>query len=684
MHRGVALSLRAFVAPLCALIVLLSLAGPVAADPPGTFRYTVKKGDNCGAIAVGFYGEKRYDLIHRHNDLGPTPHNLRPGQVLILPRAERQALVGHKVGPVRAAGPGKGWNDAYAGLGLYRRWRVNSLEHGFAEVVFKDDSSLSLRENTLLVIYGGTRSKTKRERMRAELERGALRTRLGELAGEEVPESGIEVSTAGSSALLGAGSALVSVDEAGATRIANHAGKPARVRSKKAGGSEVKVSAGFGSKVVRGGAPTSPRKLPPSPSWTTDNATHFAAIQSYGSVYARWNGVAKAATYRVELSRDAEGQNLVMAALVAADKQGIALRRVPVGVWYLSVIAIDSDRFESAPSKPITAQVLAVVIEDPVDGAALTMPSVVWPGTRVRVPAGGTCKTEATESVQHLILVREGTHRVQCTAGGGEALEPFELTVRTAGLKVDPMAVDGALWHNTRNRVRLRGAAELLPHITLESEHAATWPPQVDGDDLIVEVLVHQNAPAQIELHARVAGAAEPVSAWTMDVREDEAKPRPENRFPDVWAGIRAGRFVVSPRIGVKDGSLDKFAAPALGFRWNATERFLLQGELQGGLVGLGPADQGPVATNLAWSVGFGWLGTERPIRPLFELGAGQYVLVGHESASLNAFYGTARLGLLAGPGPALRLTINQDLIASKTSGFATATGVTAGVSFEY
>ena len=683
MHRGAAV--RPWIA--AALVALaVGFCAPAAADDPaGTFRYTVKGGDSCGSIAVAFYGEKRYDLMHRHNDLGPTPHNLKADQVLILPRAERQALVGHKFGPVRAAGPGRAWDNAYAGLDLYRRWRVNSLEHGFAEVVFKDDSSLALRENTLLVIYGGTRSRTRTERMRAELERGALRTRLGELAGEEVPASGIEVATAGSSALLGSGSALVSVDEAGDTRVANHGGAPARVRSRNGGrrAPEVVVSAGFGSKVETGSAPTPPKQLPPTPNWTTSAPSRFHAIQTSGSVYAQWTAVKEAASYRVELSRDADGRNLVMAAEVPADRQGLALRRVPVGIWYLSVIAVDDDQFESRPSARLSAEVIAVVIEDPVDGAALTMPGTVWPGSRVRVRAGGACQTEQLAAAQTLTLVRPGDHRVTCTPTGGAALAPFTLAVRPGNLSID-LAGEGMLRRGTRNLIRLDGAAPLLAHVTLQSKDAAIWPPEIDGDDLLVPLLPHRDAPDVIEITAHVDGAQEPVGAWTLTMAPVAEVTQEPADLPDVWAGVRAGRFVRSPRLSIDAGTLDAFVAPSVGVRWNATQRFILQAQMSGGVVGIGPEDQGPIATQFSWSVGVGWLGSRRPMRPLFEVGAGQYTLVGHEAARLNAFQGSARAGVIVGPGPGLRLTINQDFLASRAAGFATATGVTAGVSFEY
>ena len=59
-----------------------------AAGTVETFEYTVRDGDTCAAIAKRFFGDaKRYDIIHQYNPgMGPTPHDLKAGRILILPK----------------------------------------------------------------------------------------------------------------------------------------------------------------------------------------------------------------------------------------------------------------------------------------------------------------------------------------------------------------------------------------------------------------------------------------------------------------------------------------------------------------------------------------------------------------------------------------------------------------------
>ncbi|MGB5415719.1 MAG: LysM domain-containing protein, partial [Polyangiales bacterium] len=68
-----------------------SLAAAQAAKPPETYEYRIQPGDTCAGIAERLFGNKRrWDLIHEHNpNMGPTPHRLVPGQVLIMPRLEQ-------------------------------------------------------------------------------------------------------------------------------------------------------------------------------------------------------------------------------------------------------------------------------------------------------------------------------------------------------------------------------------------------------------------------------------------------------------------------------------------------------------------------------------------------------------------------------------------------------------------
>src|SRR5690606_4590193 len=110
--------------------------------------YRIQPGDTCSSIAEEFYGDaSQYTLIHRANDLGAPPHDLRPGATLRLP-VTPDAFVSQKGGPVQARGPDAAWAAAAEGLELYRLWRLNTLDGARALVGFRDDSTLMLRENT--------------------------------------------------------------------------------------------------------------------------------------------------------------------------------------------------------------------------------------------------------------------------------------------------------------------------------------------------------------------------------------------------------------------------------------------------------------------------------------------------------------------------------------------------------
>ena len=70
-------------------------------------------------------------------------------------------------------------------------------------------------------------------------------SRLAELTGGPVT-----VTTPSATAELGAGSALVSVDDAGLSTVANHDGRPVALAGK--AGGQVAVKAGMGTRVARG------------------------------------------------------------------------------------------------------------------------------------------------------------------------------------------------------------------------------------------------------------------------------------------------------------------------------------------------------------------------------------------------------------------------------------------------
>ena len=189
-----------------------------------TFTYRVQAGDTCAGIALRVYGdEKRIDLIHDSNaDLGPPPHALAPGRVLVLPKLKtperggpdaRVSRIRNRV-EVQVPEP----RPAKLEDPLVRGNRVGTEVASGADVTFRDETQVRLGERTLVVILGDRRSNaavvSSAETM---LVSGELRARLGALSGRGAPT---RVETKGAAVAMTNGEAKVSVDPAEATRLA--------------------------------------------------------------------------------------------------------------------------------------------------------------------------------------------------------------------------------------------------------------------------------------------------------------------------------------------------------------------------------------------------------------------------------------------------------------------------------
>lgn len=439
-------------------LVIGGAAGESAADEPQLIDYVVKPGDTCMGIAGRVLGDRqRYGLIHKYNPgMGRLPHRLKPGTILKLPDPagflRPDAKLTAKRGPVEVQKATEvEWGRALRGMDLFRAWKVNSLERASAEITFRDRSLIQMRENTLVVIYGPTSGRVRRQARTAELERGALRSRLGELTGGQ----GVSVVTPSAEAELGQGSALVSVDDAGTSRVANHAGKPVVVRGRTRRRARVVVERGMGSKVERDRSPTKPQPLPPTPGWAASTATRFVDTGQGGTISGEWAPVAGAARYRVEIA-SASGEVLAAVEVPAAVSRFEA-HRLPEGSYQVSVAAIDGDGFEGISSPPrgfevIGCQIFAPGAVDATASAAVAPgpdddqpPAVAAPppparyliGTTVVVPAGLSCSIDGGPSSPELILDRPGRHTIGCVDSTGAAAPPLAVEVAAVTAELD-------------------------------------------------------------------------------------------------------------------------------------------------------------------------------------------------------------------------------------------------------
>lgn len=561
--------------PINAVATLVLAAAATAAPQIELYEYTVKKGDTCGSVAKRELGaRKAYDKIHKHNPwMGPLPHKLKAGMVLKLPRevkgpAKPDAEVTAAHRQVEARSPkDDNWTSAAQGLDLFRGWRVNTLERSFAEVTFVDKSRIQLRENTLVIIYGGSDAQARRTSTRAKLDRGALRSRLGELSGR----APLEIETPSADASMG-GPGLVAVDDAGAARVSNHGKSAATVTARSGKKKKVKVPSLMGSKVEKGKDPTRPKPLPATPTWLSSNPTTFVIpAGGPGTLTGQWKEVKDAHRYRIEIGEMKAGGFVMTSVNVPSGVDRFEAHNLPAGEYFATVAAVDNDQFESPPSKLHEASLVPAKLVSP-DGVDLApapatsnakptdAPAAirVLPGTELQAPSGLSCTADdASEPAQTFRFLAAGSTSVRCVDAKGKP---------APGFAVEVVPIDVKIGEGASKFVAVRGIATPLT-MTLDSELPlptslqVTGPehfgltPMVQQDDgsYALEVVAKPRAPATANFQVSTA-AGVPVAGFEVEVAERAPPPdidatpaeKPERHMFEVGA---FGGFVrLSPR----------------------------------------------------------------------------------------------------------------------------------------
>ncbi len=453
------------------MTVVLGVASPVQAQNQNKEQaenkkkssfvdYTVKEGDTCIGIAIReLGGRENYRLIHQNNSLGALPHHLKPGQILRLPRQGPlvpDSNLSKSRGTVKVRqSTTTDWNQGLLGMDLFRRWRVNAAKRSTAEITFRDTSRLRMREDTIVIIYGPSAERTRRGVSRVTLKSGVLRTRLAELNGRQ-PQPTLVVETASSEVELGAGSALVGVDASETSRVSNHSGTAAKLRSRaknkrrrRKRRTVVAVGPGMGSKVEPDKEPTPPKPLPATPEWTTQGPTVFVGWAHTGATLrGSWTAIPSAQEYRIEISRDLSGDDVITSVVVPATVTTFEAHRFPVGDYFVTLAARDADQFESKPSPPrklhvtsisltplsASAPLVAAQLEPnaSIDSTSSVPPQQVLVGS-VAVPSQElSCAIDTSPVSTSLTFVDSGETVVRCRDAQGTALDP--LSVRVVGL----------------------------------------------------------------------------------------------------------------------------------------------------------------------------------------------------------------------------------------------------------
>lgn len=629
--------------------VFLSLLGLAFLAQPAWAQqefqtYKVEPGDTCTSIAAKFYGDARaYHHIHEHNDLSEYGYACQSGITLKLPVLPDQAeaeVIG-RVGSVRAKRPEASWDPIDIGAELYTAWRVNTLEKSRADLGFRDSSQLKMTENTLVVIYGPSKTSAERTTMRrASVERGRLKTSLAGLSGQE-----FEVDTPEAVATMEKGKAQVTVDE-DVSRIANHEGKPVAVTDKKGAG-RVQVRQGQGTRVKKGQRPEKPRALPATPKWDEEFSPRALVVPgAQGTVQAKWEPVDGAEAYFIEVTRTRRQLDVVFSQRVPQNIHALQMQGLPAGNYYVSVVAIDKDEFESIPSELRRLRVLELAVspESVVDAAE----SKVLLGSAMRAPVGMTCAAGEGEPAEIFTLDTLGAQEIRCASDAVELSAQVEVVPPQVELSDDAVTLAPGEFES----VEVDFSPQPLAEVEADPEHGGIFA-QVLGFEagrLKIRLIATEEAPpgpSNINLFYKN------VPLGNFEVTVDPKKPKRPVVEP---AEEPRGEYLLSVLAGYDAGGVDPFwersfpehaAALELGLGTAPTRYFA--GEARAGLA-LYPGDSAETMLTVRAQAMAGWF--DAALAPHAGLGLSWFNRFGAD----NRFAPRASLGLMPELSPNWRL----------------------------
>lgn len=514
-----------------ALALGLAWAAPAGAQP-GTTTVLVREGDTCEAIAEHLYGEgpEALETLHAANpELGPLPHHLVPGTTL---RAPAPASIASTERVVELRPPAaEAFALAHPGDALARGTQVRTDEASSTGIAFRDGAEITVRERTLVIVYGGRRRLVERALTHAELERGTLRSRLGELASG----TRVEIATPDSRATL-AGAGVVSVEDDGTARIANHAARDATVTVE---GTRVVVPPDSGVVVRRGERPHA-RRLLAAPRWLADQRGFAIGFVGVGATLrGGFAPVEGAAGYRVEIARDAEGRDVVCALELGAEASAFEAAGIVDPAVYVSVASIDADGLEGrrSPWRGFSVRLARLVSPGGLDADVTSAsPPRVLPGTWLVAPVGLTCGTESEPASEILTLASPGRAAVLCgDASGVGARTPLDLEIVSVEAEVT-----GELVRDRSATLRLALAGEVLPptHVLVVRGPEGWRVGRVHdaGGQLVVDVTAPVDAPdvAALELALGVGSSYVTLATLAVPVTSPPPLPstEPEPRAP--------------------------------------------------------------------------------------------------------------------------------------------------------
>jgi hypothetical protein len=359
LKRNTGLVTFFFAVVLCLLPVLAQ------AIDEKTIELTVVKNDNLINICKKYLDEpsqwpeiarinhlKNPDLIYQHQRLVIPVHFLKG-----LPVNGRVIFIKGDV-TVRSA-PGETWKTLKMGEFIQQGNIIRTGAESVVEIIFDDGTSFFQRAETILDVHTTQRKGGSMLWQRFVLQGGQLFLKVRRSLGQE---SRIEIQTPAAVAVARGTDFRVSLDTRQSMTSEVLEGKV----DVKAREQVVALNEGEGTRVNMGEPPQKPRKLllPPHP-------LELQALYRMMPFRVQFQNVEGAAAYRIGLSTDAEGKNVIRENIVRSG-EALELSGLEDGEYYLSGRSIDAvgiEGFSSAGQKiQVRVNPLPPFIQGPADG----------------------------------------------------------------------------------------------------------------------------------------------------------------------------------------------------------------------------------------------------------------------------------------------------------------------------
>jgi hypothetical protein len=353
------------------LISLLPVMG--WADDDRTIELTVVKNDNLINLCGKYLEDpSRWPEIGRINRLRDFDL-IHPGKILIIPirllkgvpMAGRVLFIKGDV-TVQTA-KGNPWkvllpNDLVHPGHLIRTGRESAVE-----IAFDDGTSFFQRSETTLGLNTANRRGGSHIFQQLSLEAGRMLMKVRRATGQE---SRIEIQTPSATAVARGTDFRVSVDSAEAMTSEVIEGTVDVEAMKQS----VVLKEGEGTLVKKGEPPLKPRKLLPPPS-----PLDLRPLYRTMPVVLKFGEVKDAAAYRLQLSTDPEGRDVIREKAVGV-AEALELDRLEDGTYYLQGRSIDGIGIEGLPLAPQAVRVrvhpLPPFTREPADGTQFKGKSV--------------------------------------------------------------------------------------------------------------------------------------------------------------------------------------------------------------------------------------------------------------------------------------------------------------------